>query len=260
MPLISVFTLTATVDLGNGGGVYTKEYTMTVKKKEAPVVNSGSSTNTSSSSVSSTAGMVSDISGTIYYGQKGENVKKLQRALNELGYGNSGTKSVDGIFGSGTQNAVKAFQKAMGIAVDGRVGPETKKKFKAKGYAKGTTGVGSDQWAIIDELGDELLVRAQNGRLTYLEKGSGVVPADLTANLMGWGKLDPSIMLDQNRPAVGVHPEIHNTHIQIDNSVAELIHIDHCDQNTLPDVKKIVDEALEKHTQKLNNSLRKYTR
>ncbi|MBR5517620.1 MAG: S-layer homology domain-containing protein [Clostridia bacterium] len=31
-------TLTATVDLGNGGGVYTKEYTMTVKKKEAPVI------------------------------------------------------------------------------------------------------------------------------------------------------------------------------------------------------------------------------
>ena len=31
-------TLTATVDLGNGGGIYTKEYTMTVKKAETPVV------------------------------------------------------------------------------------------------------------------------------------------------------------------------------------------------------------------------------
>lgn len=134
------------------------------------------------------------------------------------------------------------------------------KKSDVKAYAKGTSGVDEDQLALIDEIGDELLVRVQNGRLTYLEKGSGVVPADLTENLMGWGRLDPSIMLDQNRPAVGVHPEIHNTQIQIDNSIAELIHIDHCDQNTLPDVKKIVDEALEKHTQKLNNSLRKYTR
>lgn len=134
------------------------------------------------------------------------------------------------------------------------------KKSDVKAYAKGSKGVNKDQLALIDELGDELLVRAQNGRLTYLEKGSGVVPADLTANLMKWGRLDPSIMLDQNRPSVGVHPEIHNTQIQIDNSIAELIHIDHCDQSTLPDVEKIVNNALEKHTQRLNQSLRKYTR
>lgn len=209
---------------------------------------------------SAAAGLVSSLSGNIQYGQTGDKVKKLQQALNELGYGNSGTKSVDGIFGSGTQSAVKKFQKDMGIAVDGIVGPETKKKFKAKGYASGSKGVDKDQWALIDELGEELVLRAQNGRLTYLEKGSGVVPADLTENLMSWGQLDPRIMIDQNRPSVGVHPEIHNTQIQIDNSIAELIHIDHCDQSTLPDVEKIVNNALEKHTQKLNNSLRKYTR
>ena len=228
------------------------------KEKEKPAPSTP--TDNGSDNKPSTAGLVSSLSGNIQYGDQGEKVKKLQRALNELGYGNSGTQSLDGIFGSGTQSAVKAFQSAMGIAVDGIVGPDTKSKFKTKGYAKGSTGVDFDQLAQIDELGEELLVRVQNGRLTYLEKGTGVVPADLTENLMGWGRLDPSIMLDQNRPAVGVHPEIHNTQIQIDNSVAELIHIDHCDQNTLPDVKKIVDEALEKHTQKLNNSLRKYTR
>jgi hypothetical protein len=32
---------------------------------------------------------------------------------------------IDGDFGSGTESAVKAFQKANGLAVDGRVGPET---------------------------------------------------------------------------------------------------------------------------------------
>ena len=133
-------------------------------------------------------------------------------------------------------------------------------QLKIPKYAKGTLGAAKDQWALIDELGEELILRPQNGRLTYLEKGSGVVPADLTSNLMEWGKLDPSIMLDQNRPSVGVHPEVHNTQIQIDNSIAELIHIDHCDQSTLPDVEKIVNNALEKHTQKLNQSLRKFTR
>lgn len=134
------------------------------------------------------------------------------------------------------------------------------KKSDVKAYAQGSKGIDEDQWALIDELGDELLIRAHNGRLTYMEKGTGIIPEDLTSNLMGWGKLDPSIMLDQNRPQVGVHPEVHNTQIQIDNSIAELIHIDHCDQSTLPDVEKIVNKALEQHTQKLNQSLRKYAR
>lgn len=134
------------------------------------------------------------------------------------------------------------------------------KKSDVKAYAKGSKGVDEDQLALIDELGEELILRAQNGRLTYMEKGTGIIPADLTSNLMEWGKLDPSIMLDQNRPSVGVHPEITNTEIQIDNSIAELIHIEHCDQSTLPDVEKIVNKALEKHTQKLNQSLRKYAR
>ena len=134
------------------------------------------------------------------------------------------------------------------------------KKTDIKGYAKGSKGVSKDQWALIDELQEELVLRAHNGRLTYMEKGTGVIPGDLTSNLMEWGKLDPSIMLDQNKPQAKIHPEIHSTQIQIDNSIGELIHIDNCSTETLPDVKKIVNDALEKHTQRLNQSLRKYTR
>ena len=134
------------------------------------------------------------------------------------------------------------------------------RKKDIKGYKLGTTNIGKSDLYNLDELGEELIIRAHNGRITYLEKGSGVVPADVTSNLMQWGRLDPTIMLDQNRPSIGVHPEIHNTEIKIDNSIAELIHIDKCETGTLPDVKKIVDEALEKHTQRLNNSLRKYAR
>jgi hypothetical protein len=128
------------------------------------------------------------------------------------------------------------------------------------GFATGTTSLKKSGVVKVDELGEELILRAKNGRLDYMEKGTGIIPADLTSNLMGWGKLDPSIMLDQNRPQIGVHPEFHNTQIQIDNSIGELIHIDKCDQNTLPDVEKIVNKALEQHTQKLNQSLRKFTR
>ena len=134
------------------------------------------------------------------------------------------------------------------------------KKSDIKGYAKGTSSLKKNGIVNVDELGEELILRAKNGRLTYMEKGSGVIPSDLTSNLMEWGKLDPTSMLDQNRPSVGVHPEINHTEISIDNSIGELIHIDNCSTETLPDVKKIVNEALEKHTQKLNQSLRKYTR
>lgn len=134
------------------------------------------------------------------------------------------------------------------------------KKSDVKAYAKGSKGVNKDQLALIDELGDELLIRAHNGRLTYMEKGSGVVPADLTSNLMKWGKLDPSSMIEQNRPQISVSPDVNNTQIQVDNSIAELIHIDNCSTETLPDVEKMINSALEKHTQRLNQSLRKYTR
>ena len=55
-------------------------------------------------------------------GMKGSPVKKLQILLNGLGH-NCG--SVDGSFGPKTLSAVKAFQKASGLTIDGSVGPAT---------------------------------------------------------------------------------------------------------------------------------------
>ncbi|EFL89183.1 peptidoglycan-binding protein [Ahrensia sp. R2A130] len=49
-------------------------------------------------------------------GSRGEQVKKLQAALGA---------SADGIFGSGTKQAVMDYQKANGLAVDGMAGPST---------------------------------------------------------------------------------------------------------------------------------------
>lgn len=57
-------------------------------------------------------------------GAKGATVKALQTLL--IGYGYScGSKGVDGDFGSSTLSAVKAYQKANGLSVDGSVGPAT---------------------------------------------------------------------------------------------------------------------------------------
>lgn len=55
-------------------------------------------------------------------GSKGEDVRKLQEDLNALGY----QVQVDGIFGPGTEKAVKQFQAAFGYTVDGLVGKGTK--------------------------------------------------------------------------------------------------------------------------------------
>lgn len=61
-------------------------------------------------------------------GAKGEQVKTLQRLLIALGYdmiANGKTYSVDGSFGTATENAVITFQKAKGLAIDGSVGQAT---------------------------------------------------------------------------------------------------------------------------------------
>lgn len=57
-------------------------------------------------------------------GSKGEDVKSVQNNLVAYGY-NCGNAGIDGIFGSGTLSAVKAFQKAKGLSVDGKVGQKT---------------------------------------------------------------------------------------------------------------------------------------
>lgn len=59
---------------------------------------------------------------TLKYGSSGDEVKKLQETLNATGNYNLAT---DGKFGAKTQEAVKAYQKANGLTVDGIVGTNT---------------------------------------------------------------------------------------------------------------------------------------
>lgn len=55
------------------------------------------------------------------YGSQGDEVKRLQQALNGAGY----NLAEDGIFGEQTQKAVKNYQTANGLSVDGIAGPQT---------------------------------------------------------------------------------------------------------------------------------------
>lgn len=112
---------------------------------------------------------VSTISGNIQYGQSGENVKKLQKALNALGY-NAG--NVDGVFGDNTYAAVRRFQSASGISVDGIVGVATKAKFAARGYRTGTTSA-TEGWHEIFEDGynSELIFSKDGSTYRYCNPG-----------------------------------------------------------------------------------------
>jgi peptidoglycan hydrolase-like protein with peptidoglycan-binding domain len=55
-------------------------------------------------------------------GSAGPGVRDLQQRLSDLGFA---TRGIDGNFGPGTEAAVRAFQAAMGLMADGKVGPNT---------------------------------------------------------------------------------------------------------------------------------------
>ena len=136
-------------------------------------------------------------------------------------------------------------------------------KLKLPAYAKGTLGTPSSGLAVVDEEQlEELVLGVENGRLTYLQKGSAVLPNKIAENLMSWGSIDPSGMLDQNRPSIGVSPSVVNNtmELSIDNSIDTLISIEHFDGNNPDDVLKIVNKAIEKHDQQFTNALKKYVR
>ena len=56
------------------------------------------------------------------FGSTGEEVRQIQTKLKNAGYY---TGAVDGIFGSRTREAVRAFQRDCGLTVDGIAGPKT---------------------------------------------------------------------------------------------------------------------------------------
>lgn len=67
-------------------------------------------------------------------GDKGEDVKKLQKALKILGYY---TGDLDGGYGPATEKAVKAYQKATDLTQDGVAGSKTLKKL----FSTGSSGL-----------------------------------------------------------------------------------------------------------------------
>ena len=87
-------------------------------------------------------------------GSEGDQVITLQKKLKNWGYY---TGSVDGIFGSETEEAVRYFQRKNGLAVDGVVGPDTARALgmtltggsaQASGGSSGTNSSSGDLYLL----------------------------------------------------------------------------------------------------------------
>lgn len=69
----------------------------------------------------------------LYWGCKGDAVKRLQQALIDAGY-KSYVRTADGIYGKWTYDAVRAYQKDVGLSVDGIAGKNTQNKLYGTNY------------------------------------------------------------------------------------------------------------------------------
>lgn len=80
---------------------------------------------------------------TMYPGDSGDDIKTMQDRLSELGYFDAAST---GYFGSITTSAVKSFQDANGLSVDGVVGKDTRRVLYSNDVKKGS-GSGSSESA-----------------------------------------------------------------------------------------------------------------
>ena len=128
-------------------------------------------------------------------------------------------------------------------------------------YAKGTTGTDRDEWAITDEpkFGDELvLVPGKDGNLSFMRKGTGVVPADMTQKLFELAQIPTSDLMNKNLTAVV--PNITKNDFKNEFNFESLVHVDTVDSDTLPKLEKMVDKKIDDFSKALNYSLKRFAR
>lgn len=111
------------------------------------VTNSGSasldrvtpSTSTTRPAVTTTrAAATTPAASSLKVGSNGSEVRRMQTRLKELGYYKG---SVDGDFGTGTEEAVRAFQRQNGLTVDGKAGSYTLDKLYSSSAKRATSAV-----------------------------------------------------------------------------------------------------------------------
>ena len=115
-----------------------------------------------------------------------------------------------------------------------------------KGYAGGTTRVGSSQLAWTQEEGAEIIVSPSTGAmLTPLKLGDGVIPHNLTKNLMEWGKLNPNQVIPYSANAI-LPANVDNRNITVQNNYDSLISIrdSTITQDSINDLKNFISQEV----------------
>ena len=124
-------------------------------------------------------------------------------------------------------------------------------------YAKGTMGTTSDQWMLTDELGDELVMYATpEGTLSYARVGTTVIPADITQNLVEWGKLNPNMM---NMPNATPNINMINNAVnkpEFNFNVDKFLHCDNVTQDSLPELKQFVKTEMNNLVKNMNYAIK----
>ena len=203
-------------------------------------------------------------SGGSYYAPSsvgvGSAVTVKDSATNFSRDGGNGTKMQGWVPGSTfTVMETSGNQVLIGIPGSGYTGWVNKNDLV--GFAKGTKGVKSSQLAMIDENGlEELVLHADgNGKLAFLSKGTSVIPADITENLMKLGSIDPTEMLKRNTPSIGA-PHITNNNMELNLEFGSLVHVDNCNQDAIPELQKMVRSEFDNMMKQVNNGLKRYAR
>ena len=136
-----------------------------------------------------------------------------------------------------------------------------KVKYTTQYYAKGTFGTKRDEWAITDEpqFGEELvLVPGKDGNLSFVRKGTGIVPADMTQKLFELAQIPMSDLMNKNLTAIV--PNITKNDFKNEFNFESLVHVDTVDSDTLPKLEKMVDKKIDDFSRALNYSLKRFAR
>lgn len=177
--------------------------------------------------------------------------------------------SVSGKFDANTRANMLSYFNYMGRTAKNNDDPHAEqiylnaaKKLPAAFHAKGTLSITKDQLAITDEswIGEEITLAAgKNGQLQYLKKGSAVMPADISANLVEWGKLNPDMMNIGGVPNLNMISNAVNKP-EFNLSFEALVKADRIDEGTLPEIKKYVTQEINSLVKQMNYAIKGYSR
>lgn len=193
-------------------------------------------------------------------------IKKAQRIMYQNG--NETMKVQDGLYGVATRAAMISYidkkidnlrgQRGSSMMSQGiKRYTDMKKTLPKAFYAKGTMGISKDQWAITDEpqFGDELvLIPGASGNLSFMRKGTSVVPADITKRIFDLAQT-PTNELGNNLVKVSI-PNV-STNNNIELTFDTLLKVENATKETIPELKKLVQEQLDVFARKLNYGIKR---